>query len=174
MHVGALLGHPEPAVSWHGGFRGGAHARPKATPVPYAARRRGGRVAAGGARSRILICPRVYRTSPACCKAWASTETVFLRTPSICERNSCVRVKVARILRLQKPAAKPTSYRMERVAGSILPRLHQEYRLIAVDQVPQMRRARPPSERFCSDRGRTSGHPKLAFSASLGCCSAQC
>src|SRR5262245_34538731 len=26
----ALPGHPEPAVSWHSGFRGGAHARPKA------------------------------------------------------------------------------------------------------------------------------------------------
>jgi ABC-type uncharacterized transport system substrate-binding protein len=29
----ALPGHPEPAVSWHSGFRGGAHARPKTTPV---------------------------------------------------------------------------------------------------------------------------------------------
>jgi len=28
---------------------------------------------------------------------------------------------------------------MERVAGTILPRLQQEYQLIAVDQVPQMR-----------------------------------
>ena len=35
-----LPGHPEPAVSWHSGFRGGAHARPKTTPVHYAARRR--------------------------------------------------------------------------------------------------------------------------------------
>src|SRR5262249_35907834 len=45
----ALPGHPEPAVSWHSGFRGGAHARRKATPVHHAARRRGGRVAARGA-----------------------------------------------------------------------------------------------------------------------------
>jgi hypothetical protein len=29
----ALPGHPEPAVSWHSGFRGGAHARHKTTPV---------------------------------------------------------------------------------------------------------------------------------------------
>src|SRR5262245_58812536 len=43
-----LPGHPEPAVSWHSGFRGGAHARPKTTPVHHAARRRGG-VAARGA-----------------------------------------------------------------------------------------------------------------------------
>jgi hypothetical protein len=34
----ALPGHPEPAVSWHSGFRGGAHARRKATPVHHAAR----------------------------------------------------------------------------------------------------------------------------------------
>jgi hypothetical protein len=45
----ALPGHPEPAVSWHNGFREGAHARPKTTPVHHAARRRG-RVAARGAR----------------------------------------------------------------------------------------------------------------------------
>src|SRR5215831_18678681 len=32
--------HPEPAVSWHSGFRGGAHVRPKTTPVHHAARRR--------------------------------------------------------------------------------------------------------------------------------------
>lgn len=32
----------------------------------------------------------VNRTSmdPACCREWASTETVFRRTPSMCERNS--------------------------------------------------------------------------------------
>src|SRR5262249_27444998 len=49
--VRELLVHPEPAVSWHSGFRGGAHARPKATPVHHAARRRGGRVATYGASS---------------------------------------------------------------------------------------------------------------------------
>jgi hypothetical protein len=43
--VQALPVHPEHAVSWHDGFRGGAHARPKAMPVPHAARRRGGVVA---------------------------------------------------------------------------------------------------------------------------------
>jgi hypothetical protein len=48
--VRALPGHPELAVSWQNGFRGGAHARPLATPVPDAARRRGGGVAAHGAR----------------------------------------------------------------------------------------------------------------------------
>jgi hypothetical protein len=32
-------GHPETAVSWHSGFRGGAHARPKATPVHHALER---------------------------------------------------------------------------------------------------------------------------------------
>jgi hypothetical protein len=42
--------HPEPAVSWHSGFRRGAHARPKATTVHHAARRCGG-VAARGARA---------------------------------------------------------------------------------------------------------------------------
>src|SRR5262249_11681802 len=46
-----LPGHPEPAVSWHSGFRGGAHARPKTTPVHYAAERRCGGVAARGARA---------------------------------------------------------------------------------------------------------------------------
>jgi hypothetical protein len=47
-----LPGHPEPALSWHSGFRGGAHARPQTTPVHYAARRRGSRrLAAGGARA---------------------------------------------------------------------------------------------------------------------------
>src|SRR5262249_20897402 len=45
--------HPEPAVSWHSGFRGGAHARPKTTPVDHAARRRGSRVAARGACAAI-------------------------------------------------------------------------------------------------------------------------
>jgi hypothetical protein len=46
--LGALPEHPEPAVSWHSGFRGGAHARRKATPVLHAAWRRSGRVAARG------------------------------------------------------------------------------------------------------------------------------
>src|SRR5215471_12143315 len=41
----ALPVHPEPAVSWHSGFRGGAHARPQTRPVHHASRRRG-RVAA--------------------------------------------------------------------------------------------------------------------------------
>src|SRR4029077_13195739 len=41
-----LPGHAEPAVSWHSGFRGGAHARPKTTAVHHAAGRRGSRVAA--------------------------------------------------------------------------------------------------------------------------------
>src|SRR5262245_8441317 len=36
----ALPRHPGPAVSWHSGFRGGAHARSKTTPVHHAARRR--------------------------------------------------------------------------------------------------------------------------------------
>src|SRR4029077_8709195 len=33
-----LPDHPEPAVNWHKGFRGGAHARPKATPIASLAR----------------------------------------------------------------------------------------------------------------------------------------
>ena len=37
----ALPGHPAPAVSWHSGFRRGAHARHKTTPVDHATRRRG-------------------------------------------------------------------------------------------------------------------------------------
>jgi hypothetical protein len=45
----ALPVHPKPALSWPSGFRGGAHARPEATPVSHAARRRGGSVAARGA-----------------------------------------------------------------------------------------------------------------------------
>jgi hypothetical protein len=36
---GALPAHPEPTVSWHRGFRRGAHARHKTTPVHHAARR---------------------------------------------------------------------------------------------------------------------------------------
>src|SRR5215510_11355798 len=48
----ALPGHPEPAVSRHSGFPGGAHARPKTTPVHHAARC-GGRVALGGTRAAI-------------------------------------------------------------------------------------------------------------------------
>jgi hypothetical protein len=59
-----LPGHPEPALSWRTGFRGGAHARPKAAPVHRAARRRGGVAASGigtwvsstGPRL-IIICP---------------------------------------------------------------------------------------------------------------------
>src|SRR5215510_5363710 len=43
--------HPEPAVSWHGGFRGGAHARPKATPVHHAVRRCGHWMAVSGVRA---------------------------------------------------------------------------------------------------------------------------
>src|SRR6266446_816472 len=46
----ALPGHPEPAVSWHGGFRGGAHVRPKTTSVHHAAWRHD-RVAARCARA---------------------------------------------------------------------------------------------------------------------------
>src|ERR1700745_617547 len=46
----ALSGHPDPAVSWHSGFRGGAHARPKTTAVHHASWRRRGCVAARGAR----------------------------------------------------------------------------------------------------------------------------
>jgi hypothetical protein len=42
--------HPERAVSWHSGFRGGAHARRWKARVHHAARRRRGRVAARGAR----------------------------------------------------------------------------------------------------------------------------
>src|SRR5438445_13863845 len=50
----ALPGHPEPAVSWHSGFRGGAHARPKTTPVHHASRRRGVVAARGaGAATRF-------------------------------------------------------------------------------------------------------------------------
>src|SRR5438874_1650254 len=46
----ALPGNPEPAVSWLSGFRGGAHARPRTTPVHDAARgRRSGGVAVRGA-----------------------------------------------------------------------------------------------------------------------------
>jgi hypothetical protein len=48
---GALPGHAEAAVSWHSGFRGGAHARRKTARGPYAAGRRCGRVAARGTRS---------------------------------------------------------------------------------------------------------------------------
>src|SRR5215813_12489268 len=53
----ALPVHPESAVSWHSGFRGGAHARPKTTLVHDAARRRGvavrGTRAAENTRDRI-------------------------------------------------------------------------------------------------------------------------
>src|SRR5262249_2702567 len=42
----ALPVHPEPAVSWDSGFRGGAHARHKTTPVHHPPRRRGGGLAA--------------------------------------------------------------------------------------------------------------------------------
>jgi Putative transposase len=45
----ALPVHPEPALSWHRGFRRGAHARHKTTPVSHASRRHCGRVAARGA-----------------------------------------------------------------------------------------------------------------------------
>src|SRR5262249_2175465 len=47
--LGALPEHPEPAVSWHSGFRGGAHARHKASRVHHTARRSDSRVAARGA-----------------------------------------------------------------------------------------------------------------------------
>src|SRR5262245_36719834 len=47
---GALPVHPESAVIWHSGFRGGAHARPEATPVHHACCGRGG-VAACRARA---------------------------------------------------------------------------------------------------------------------------
>src|SRR5262249_44819084 len=57
----ALPRHSEPAVSWHSGFRGGAHAQHKTTPVHFAAGRRGlfvslckhgsaGRILRGGPR----------------------------------------------------------------------------------------------------------------------------
>src|SRR5262249_4073170 len=59
-----LPGHPEPAVSWHSGFRGGAHARPKATPVHHAARRRGSRVAARGACGAWPLAGRAQQAMP--------------------------------------------------------------------------------------------------------------
>jgi hypothetical protein len=45
--ITCVSGHPEPAVSWHSGLRGGAHARPKATPVHHAAEWRGGMAVRG-------------------------------------------------------------------------------------------------------------------------------
>jgi hypothetical protein len=56
-----LPGHAEPAVSWLSGFRGGAHVRPKTTPVHHAARRRGGvagRRARAGKRDASCRLPR--------------------------------------------------------------------------------------------------------------------
>jgi hypothetical protein len=54
-----LSGHAEPAVSWHSGFRGGAHVRPKTTPVHHAPRRRGGVAARSeGAAVQLLGGPR--------------------------------------------------------------------------------------------------------------------
>src|SRR5262245_25221988 len=56
----ALPVHPEPAVSWHSGFRRGAHARRKTTPVHHVHRRddrvaaRGARAATGDAGGRIF------------------------------------------------------------------------------------------------------------------------
>jgi len=49
-----LPGHPEPAVSWHSGFREGAHARPKTTPVHHAAKWGGSGVAAPGAMMPVI------------------------------------------------------------------------------------------------------------------------
>jgi hypothetical protein len=45
-----LPGHPDPALSWHSGLRGWAHARSRTTPVHCAIRRRS-RVAARGTRA---------------------------------------------------------------------------------------------------------------------------
>ena len=39
--------------------------------------------------------PTLYWISPACCTLWASTDTAFSRTPSMCERNSWVRMNVS-------------------------------------------------------------------------------
>jgi hypothetical protein len=46
-----LPGQPWRTVSWHSGFRGGAHARRKTARVDSLARRRGDRVAARGGRA---------------------------------------------------------------------------------------------------------------------------
>jgi hypothetical protein len=43
------------------------------------------------------------------------------------------------VLGLQHPSAKPATNGMERVASGILLRLRQQHRLIAIDQVPQLR-----------------------------------
>jgi len=51
----ALPRHPEPAVTWHSGFREGAHARPKATRVHHAARRRSSVAACGAFRCPALL-----------------------------------------------------------------------------------------------------------------------
>src|SRR5262245_36050698 len=45
----ALPRQAERAVSWHSGFRGGAHARGRTAPIHHAARRRSGRLADHGA-----------------------------------------------------------------------------------------------------------------------------
>jgi type 1 fimbriae regulatory protein FimB/type 1 fimbriae regulatory protein FimE len=49
---------PEPAVSWLSGFRRGAHARPKTTPVHYAARRRRGDVALVARAQQAAMLPK--------------------------------------------------------------------------------------------------------------------
>src|SRR5262245_44828940 len=66
------------AVSWHSGFRGGAHARRKTTPVHHAPRRcgccvaaRGARAAAGDAGDRIPA-SRVARTLRAHCRRFSA------------------------------------------------------------------------------------------------------
>jgi hypothetical protein len=43
--------NPEPALSWHSGFRGGAHARHKTASFHHALRRRGDGLADRGARA---------------------------------------------------------------------------------------------------------------------------
>src|SRR5262249_31156170 len=75
----ALPEHPEPALSWHSGFRGGAHARPKTTAVHHAARRRGGRVATRGAGATTSEGSTIGFLGAATPSAWREWVAAFVQ-----------------------------------------------------------------------------------------------
>jgi hypothetical protein len=56
---GALPLHPDPALSWHSGFREGAHARRGTTPVHHAGRRRSRGMASRDARAQQVGMPAI-------------------------------------------------------------------------------------------------------------------
>jgi len=76
------------------------------------------------------MCPRLYRISA---RHGPLSKRYFFARRAYGFLGQVESVASDHVLRLQEPSTKPTTDRMEGVAGSILLRLRQKYRLISID-----------------------------------------